>query len=171
MSITFVRAWDNGHSELGAHWIRKGSAGRMDDTLDALMSADHVIQVHDDGTVTDETSGVWAPELTVYLDADGQEDTGTDADLIETAKRSGWDIQSGWSGQNSGRYGGPSMHASERVGGSLAEHVLSTPGYWVVTSPSVTPGHCAGEDDTCDECTVTMERGVDYWLIMHRDAV
>lgn len=169
MSITFVRAWDNGHSELGGHWIRQGSAGRMDDTLDALMSVDRVIRVHDDGTVTDKTSGVYAPEVDIDLDADGQIPDATERQMIDEIKRAGWDVQSGWSGQY--RYGGPIMHESEFVGGPLAEHVLSTPGFWVVTYPSVTVSHCPDEEDRCEQCTYDMERRPDRWLILHRDAV
>ena len=166
--IKFVSAYDAGHRELGGHWLREGAAPVMNNTLDTLMTADHVILVNADGTVTDNPAGVWAPELTVFLDDNGQEDPGTDAELIRTAKSSGWAIQSGWTGQYG--YSGIAMHTDERVGGGLAEHVLETPGYWVVTSPVVLPGHCAGEDESCEECRVLMERGADYWLIMHKEA-
>lgn len=82
--------------------------------LNDIMEFDHVIHVHSDGTVTDDdTAGQYAPDM-----HDGSIEPGSE-----------WTLLSGWSGQYN--YGGPSMHASEFVGGRLAEHVLSTPGYWV----------------------------------------
>jgi hypothetical protein len=78
--------------------------------LNSIMEIDHVITVHDDGTIT-EPSDVYAPEL-----YDGVVGTG-------------WTLMDGYSGQY--LYSGPIMHASEYIGGRLADDILSMPGTYV----------------------------------------
>lgn len=85
-------------------------------TLNDLMSFDHVIQVHADGSVT-EPRGVWAPEL-----HDGQLFQGGTAG-------EGWELMNGYSGQY--MYSGPTMHESEFIGGRMARDILATPGLYV----------------------------------------
>jgi hypothetical protein len=80
------------------------------DNLSDVMDFDHVIRVHADGTVTDEPS-IFAPGL-----YDG-----------EVGK--GWTLLNGYSGQHC--YSGPIMHASEVIGGGMADDILSTPGVYV----------------------------------------
>lgn len=85
--------------------------------LSDVMEFDHVIEVHDDGTVTDGPAGVCAPEL------HGAEGGGTET--IE-----GWTlVTAGYTGQD--RYNGPIMHNSEVLAGRLAEDILGTPGVYV----------------------------------------
>ena len=98
------------------------------DNLNDIMGFDHVIRVHEDGTVS-EPQGVWAPELHAISDADGQHTSQTDPDLQYQAASAGWTLETGWTGQYS--YHGPCMHSSEYIGGRLARHILETPGYWV----------------------------------------
>lgn len=86
------------------------------DTLNSVMEFDHVIHVHDDGTVT-EPRGVWAPEL-----RDGKLSSGH-------PKVKGWALMGGYSGQYG--YSGPIMHSAESIGGRLADDILSTPGLYV----------------------------------------
>lgn len=83
--------------------------------LNDLMDMDHVIQVHEGGRFTDAPDGVWAPEV-----HDDNVDQGD-----------GWSLMNGYSSQYS--YSGPAMHASEYIGGKLAEAILETPGYYVAT--------------------------------------
>lgn len=83
------------------------------DELNNLMDFDHVIEVHDDGTVTDAAPGIYAPEL------DGEK-------LYEPA---GWRLLSGYTGQYG--YNGPVMHPSEFIGGGLAKDILTEPGLYV----------------------------------------
>jgi hypothetical protein len=188
MRIEFVSAWDAGRRDLGAHWIQKGKDADRSSTLNAFMQVGHVIRVWDDGTAEDVVGGVYAPELDVTLDAEGSMVDITCADLIASAKVSGWSVENGWSGQYG--YSGPMMHVSEFVGSDLAEHVMSTPGYWVVVEPSVTvdgctDGACSNNPEVytdpafvagkvaveqCEDCTALEEAGADGWLIMHRDA-
>jgi hypothetical protein len=147
----YVSAWDAGVRNLGGHWIREGSRGTRSDTLDSLMQMDHVIRVDDDGLVHDDAQGVYAPEISISTARDGISvlDEHEKAFIADMA-RVGWSVESGWSGQNSGRYSGPVMHDSEFVGGSLAEHILTTPGYWVACVASTL-------DENDDE----------GWVVMH----
>lgn len=79
--------------------------------LNDRMEFDHVIQVHEDGSITDEPT-VHAPEL-------------YDGELTA----SNWTLLRGYSGQES--HPGPIMHASEFIGGRMAEDIRVTPGYYV----------------------------------------
>jgi len=99
--------------------------------LDDAMEFDHVIKISPAGRITD-AEGVYAPELAIDTDDDGQILAGHEAAFIEDARRQGWELLTGYSGQD--RYSGPVMHASEFVGGALADHILRTPGLYVVTS-------------------------------------
>lgn len=98
------------------------------DKLNDLMGFDHVILVHDDGSVSEPT-GVYAPELNAINDGDGSHTAKTDPELCRQAKSAGWTLESGRTGQYG--YSGVCMHSSEFVGGGLAEDILATPGYWV----------------------------------------
>lgn len=81
------------------------------DNLNDLMEFDHVIRVHGDGTVTKERD-IHAPDL-----HDGE---------LESDE---WTLLDGFSEQYG--YSGPIMHASEFIGGGLADYILATPGVYV----------------------------------------
>ena len=100
--------------------------------LNDIMDFDHVVRVDAEGNVTD-AKGDWAPSL-----HDGQLDS------------EGWTLMNGYSGQD--RYAGPIMHASEYVGGQMAEDILATPGLYVTLVDYPTDG---------DE--------PDGWAVAHRD--
>jgi len=154
--LRYVRARDMGRHDMGAHWVREGSAGYPDDSLDALMSADHVVRVLDDHTVMENVARVYAPEACIQTDADGQILDEHEKAFIKSMKSAGWNVETGWSYQNSGRYGGPIMHDSERIGGDLAEHILNTPGYWVACGVTT-------DDDEPDGSWVIMWRPVVHY--------
>jgi hypothetical protein len=78
--------------------------------LQIALDFDRVIEVHADGTITG-ASGIYAPEM--Y------------DDHVEAP----WTLMDGYSGQQS--YRGPTMHASEYIGGRLADDILARPGYYV----------------------------------------
>lgn len=80
--------------------------------LNHLMEFDHVIQVNEDGSVT-EPRDIHAPELYDGL----------------LASSAGWRLMDGYSGQYC--YSGPMMHQSEYIGGRMALDILDTPGYYV----------------------------------------
>ena len=114
------------------------------ETLSSIMDFDHVIQVHEDGTVTHDNGGHSAPVLTMEVDADGQSIHANDEDLIGQAKASGWTFVDGFSSQY--RYHGPVMHSSERIGGNMARAILETPGYYVSLVVE-----CEGPESDSDE--------------------
>jgi hypothetical protein len=107
----------------------------MAQTLNDLMQMDHVILVADDGAIT-EPQDVYAPELNIGCNDDGQISADDDRVMVAEALDQGWTVLKGWSGQYC--YSGPIMHASEYVGGALEQHIRETPGYWVATMPSLT---------------------------------
>ena len=117
-------------------------------TLNEIMSFDHVIEVHEDGTIT-EPRDAWGPELCALSTADGSHTSETDPDLIRSARwQGGWELETGWTGQHG--YSGPCMHQSECIGGGLEAHIRATPGQWVVV--------VIGEDVGEPEC----------WAVAHR---
>ena len=120
------------------------------DKLNSVMEFDHVIQVHEDGTVSDGT-GLYAPELNAINDGDGQHTPDTDPELHRQAASTGWTLETGWTGQD--RYSGPCMHQSEYIGGGLARYILDTPGYWVAV--------VVYEDDDSDPTC---------WAVAHRES-
>lgn len=99
--------------------------------LNDRMDFDHVVRVDDDGILHDN-EGSHAPELIMFVDEDGQALPDSDAELHRQAESAGWRLEHGWTGQYG--YAGPVMHPSEYVGGALAEHIIATPGEWVVTA-------------------------------------
>lgn len=98
------------------------------DTLSTLMEFDWVIQVHEDGTVT-ERPDVHAPSL-------------LDTELDDSS----WSLMNGYSGQWC--YPGPIMHNSEFIGGRMARDILKNPGLYVSIISNYSP------DDEDDELYV-----------------
>jgi hypothetical protein len=98
--------------------------------LNEIMEFDHPVQIGPDGTVTDHVPGVYAPELVMETDDDGQILDGHEADYTEQARQRGWELLTGWTGQYG--YRGLVMHPSEYLGGALADHIRETPGTYVV---------------------------------------
>ncbi len=133
MGVRYVSAWDNGLRNLGGHWVRDDRRSRgANDSLDALMQMDHVIRVDDDGLVHDDVRGMYGPEhFYAPVDEDGQYTADTEKEIGEQLRGQGWNPEGGWSCQQGTKSGDYTMHDSEFIGGSLAEHILATPGYWV----------------------------------------
>jgi hypothetical protein len=95
--------------------------------LQQAMEFDHVIEVHADGSISDAPSDLYAPDM--YDDSVSQP----------------WTLMGGYSGQQS--YAGPTMHASEYIGGRLADDILATPGYYVAIISCIN----SDDDDEGDE--------------------
>lgn len=102
--------------------------------LNDVMEFDHVIRVHEDGTVTDAPS-VYAPEFYLEADDDGQISDESEEIARDGLEINGWSLLRGYTGQYS--YSGPIMHASEFIGGKLARDILETPGYYVALVANV----------------------------------
>lgn len=129
-------------------------------TLNDIMQPDHVIRVKG-GVITESgfPASVHAPELMIGTDADGSILAEHERHLIQDAKRYGWDVQTGWSGQYS--YSGPIMHSSEFIGGALADHIRETDGYWVVVVAECHELRDENGDDITDNPA--------GWLLLHRE--
>lgn len=98
--------------------------GRMQALDDIMGLTDPPVRVNPDGTLTETDDR--APES---FASDGSDD---ETDIIEPAKRAGWDVLTGYSGQHT--YNGPVMHASEYIGGGLARDILAEPGVYAVAT-------------------------------------
>jgi hypothetical protein len=107
--------------------------GNHADWLDAMMDFDHVIMVTASGKVTDGPAGVYAPESVIGTDSDGQVLADDEREWIASLERQGWEtFTDGYSGQYG--YSGPIMHASEYIGGSLAEDIVRRPGLYAAVT-------------------------------------
>lgn len=120
------------------------------DDLNGIMEFDAVVRVEQDGTVS-EVSGVYAPEVIVFLDSDGQITDEAEKFMVKSVEQQGWKLLSGYTGQYS--CSGPIMHPSEFVGGRLAEDILEQPGLYVVCE-------VRGDTDTDD---------LIGWVVAHRE--
>ena len=101
------------------------------ENLDSVMEFRQVVQVHPDGTVADGNSryGMFAPILTMLVDADGQRIHTNDEGIISQARFAGWKLVTGFSGKYG--YHGAIMPTSDSIGGNMARAILETPGYYV----------------------------------------
>lgn len=63
--------------------------------------------------------------------------------VIDDLAPQGWTFVNGFSRQD--RYAGPTMHASEYLGGAMARHVVETPGVYVLVE-SYSTNVCDDED-------------------------
>jgi hypothetical protein len=113
--------------------MRTVSASRQ--TLSNVMEFDHVIRVHGDGTVSDGIDTPWAPEVTMTV-ADPRHPFVDSQHGLPVP----WSLVNGYSGQYG--YAGPIMHASEFIGGRMADDILSTPGLYVAVTVT-----CVDDDD------------------------
>jgi len=93
--------------------------------LSAAMDFDHPIRVNADGTISD-APGTYAPSL--------------DGGSLDSGQ---WELVTGGYTQQYG-YNGPIMHASEQIGGRLAENILAEPGVYVSLVANAEPD---GDDD------------------------
>lgn len=87
--------------------------------LNKIMEFDHVIQVHEDGSISEPT-GIYAPSL-----YDGELD-----DLNWSFWSTGYTNQYG--------YAGPILHNSEFIDGRLERAILSTPGMYAAVVNNLT---------------------------------
>lgn len=116
--------------------------------LNSIMQFDHVVRVAPDGTVTDRVDGVWAPEIHIDTDDDGQILDQHERDMVEYVRSQGWELETGWTGQYLAK-GSPVMHTSEFIGGALADHILATPGLWVACVVDTDNPECRDDVEGC----------------------
>lgn len=106
------------------------------------------------GIIVSTLPNVYAPSVYIYVDDDGQQTPDSDDPHIESDD---WEAVTGYSGQHG--YSGPVMHASEFLGGRMAEDVLSHPGTYTVCSVE-----CLSDDPDAEDI------GPAGWvLLQHED--
>ena len=121
------------------------------DTLNDEIDFDSVIYSHGDGTVSDVSpyASLYGPEVSTWEQEDGT--------WVGEAMDEPWELLDGFSGQYG--YSGPHMHASEYIGGGLAQHILETVGFYAVTVVTPMP---------FDECE---EADFDEWAVAYTETV
>lgn len=97
--------------------------------LNKVMEFDHPVVVDEHGNVTDAPDNVYAPEIYVDTDEDGQILAEHESEMIRYVESQGWTLLTGYTGQYG--HNGPMMHASEFIGGGMAEDILGEPGTYV----------------------------------------
>lgn len=143
--------------------------------LNDRMEIDHVVHVAADGTVTDAL-GVYAPELYVMVDTEGQIADGADLDMLRGAELRGWSLVSAvqplyGQGVRFAAAGAPDavQHTSTGIGWAHGEFMREHPGFWVRLSPSVVVDHdCTDDGEPCENCQETEERGLDGWILAYK---
>ena len=114
--------------------------------LSSYMEFDRVIRSNGDGTFED-VRDVSTPEVSLYETESGTWE-------LESL-RGGWEFLTGFSGQHG--YDGPLMHASEYIGGGLAEHIANVPGLYVAAVAYPMP---LNEDEDPEP---------DSWVVLYRE--
>lgn len=117
----------------------------MSRDLNAIMEFDHVIEVHEGGSITSRDD-LYAPDLNgdeldggceLFGSFHGSTVTG------DTVTRDRWVLMNGYSGQD--RYPGPIMHNSEYIGGGMETDIRENPGVYVALVCYWPPDTEAGE--------------------------
>ena len=135
-----ISQYETGVQEAFQHQVERDCIEQLKaepEDLNDEMDFDHPVTVDGDGIVHD-AEGVYAPELVMFVDEDGQDIDADDEGIKRQARGAGWTLLEGWTGQYG--YRGPVMHPSEFVGGRLAEHIIATPGTYVVTAVETDDG-------------------------------
>jgi hypothetical protein len=99
------------------------------DTLNTLIDFDSPFTIDDSepaNLLRYDAAAPSVPSVYLYVDADGN---GVGEEEIDGT---GWAPVSGFSGQYG--YRGPVMHASEQLGGGMADWVIENPGTYVVVA-------------------------------------
>lgn len=139
------------HDNFGQRAFRDVDGSQQQSTLSNIMEFDHVIEVHANGSVSDDMWIVQAPELN-----DGELGMPFDANGVKIE----WSLV----GQSSQMGGGHIMGNGEFIGGRLADGMLATPGYYVAI---VCDWDCThGENGThVEDCNEDHSEG---WAIAYR---
>jgi hypothetical protein len=123
--------------------------------LNEIMEFDHVIQVHEDGTVTD------APDLgydTFEPTLTGDSATGLEELESHPMAKRPWALMThGYTGQYG--YSGPLMHDSESIGGQLEDDILAQPGLYVAV-------YCTWYGDASEDT----EDAIEGWAVAFKEA-
>nr|WP_296763878.1 hypothetical protein [Rhodococcus sp. (in: high G+C Gram-positive bacteria)] len=117
--------------------------------LNDRMEFDHVIEVHEDGSITDRRD-LHAPDV-YWSDGDA------------TCMYEGWSLLQGFTGQYG--YNGPCMHPSEFIGGGMERHILETPGVYVAVTVSDLDIDSDEEDDLVGWAVAIRDNILSEWPV------
>ena len=146
--------------------------------LDELMSEGLVVDVSATGSVG-VTSGVGAPELTLWTDPEGQFTDYAHGEMLREAKAQGWELLSSvqplyGQGLRFATENAPDaiQHNSTRIGSATWEFMKENPGLWVVCAPSVSVDGCTenypDQGELCGRCEEIENQGTDGWVLAHK---
>lgn len=112
------------------------------ETLNSAVNFDSPFTIGhtDDAGITaiERADGVYSPEIYLYTDKEHNGVGKEQIDLKDWDEATQWEAVNGYSGQQG--YSGPTMHASEFLGGSMARDVLADKGAtYVVVSVECMP--------------------------------
>ena len=116
------------------------------DTLNSRVEFESAFRILSGSRIEDSLSEVFAPEVYLYVDKNGFAVSEEEIDMRPWYEATEWEVVNGYSGQ----YGcaGPTMHASEYLGGSMAKDVLEDVGsIYMVVSVECLPNFEASEEE------------------------
>ena len=139
------------------------------ETLNSVIEFDipfKVIRTLDTGeTVIADTNGVYAPQVVLYVDRDGNGVHNEEIDWEQWNESTHWQAINGYSGQQG--YSGPTMHTSEYLGGNMARDVLVDIG---ATYVAVTVECLANWDATEEEEMEIRDNPAGWMLLKLKDS-
>lgn len=120
------------------------------ETLNSAIEFDspfRIVRTLDSGeTIIESAPGVYAPDVTLSVDRDGNGVHNEEIDYTPWKESTRWQAINGYSGQHG--YSGPTMHASELLAGGMARDVLADDGaVYVVTTVECYPNWEATEEE------------------------
>lgn len=123
------------------------------ETLNSAVEFDSPFTIgHTDdagNTAIERADNVYAPEVYLYTDKEHNGVGKEQIDLKDWDEATQWEAVNGYSGQHG--YSGPTMHASEFLGGSMARDVLTDKGAtYVVVSVECLPDWEVDQDNEDD---------------------
>lgn len=142
------------------------------ETLNSAVEFDSPFTIGhtDDAGITaiERADGVYAPEVYLYVDKDGNGVGKEQIDLKDWDEATQWEAVNGYSGQHG--YAGPTMHASEFLGGSMAHDVLADKGAtYVVVSVECLPDWEVDQDNEDDvDLEMTIQDNPAGWMLLKR---
>lgn len=124
----------------------KVTAETLNSTID-FDSPFRIVRTSDNGeTMIEGVPEVYSPEVVLYVDRDGNGVGEEEIDGQQWNESTRWQAINGYSGQHG--YSGPTMHASEYLGGNMARDVLADIGAtYVVTTVECLPVWDATEEE------------------------
>lgn len=139
------------------------------ETLNSAIDFDspfRVVSTSDSGeTIIEGAPGIYAPDVTLFVGRDGNGVGEEEIDYRPWNESTRWQAITGYSGQQG--YSGPTMHASEYLGGNMARDVLADIGSTYV---AVTVECLANWDATEEEEMEVRDNPAGWMLLKLKDS-